>query len=265
MKEPRRKTIAIASGKGGVGKSSIVSNMAYLLVKMNAKTYVFDANLSLGSIDIMLGVVPRFNIADLIDGSKNMSDIVVEAESGIKLIPATSGNSRLSDLSLEEEMIVLCAIHNLPGFDFLLIDTPSGISSNVIHFAAATDEVWVIVTPDPTSVRDAYATIKVLHRMTARKDFRIFVNKVRDEGEALEVYKEMLIVTDWSYHVSLNYAGYIPLDLHVNLALRKHRLCTQLFPETPATKAMVQICNKLVAEPYVSLPRNIGEALAREL
>src|SRR5512141_1151693 len=131
MENKRKKTITITSGKGGVGKSSIVSNMAYILGANSESTYVFDADLSLGNIDIMFGMVPKFNIMDLIEGKKRIDEIVMEGPAGIKIIPGTSGISELSNLTAEERDILFSSFQNLPDYDFLLVDTSAGISSNV--------------------------------------------------------------------------------------------------------------------------------------
>jgi flagellar biosynthesis protein FlhG len=246
MEERRKKTIAITSGKGGVGKSAIVSNMAYLLSVMKKQTYILDADLALGNIDIMLGVVPRFNIRDLINGEKSMQDIIVDGPFGIKVIPATSGIAEFSNLSVEEKTILLSSFQDIPDYDFLIMDTSAGISSNVLYFNAISQDVFVIVTPDPASLTDSYATIKVLHKSTMRRDFKILVNMVRDEREALDVYRKLLLVTDRFLDVSLDFGGYIPSDKNVNLAIKKQRLWAESFPDTFATKALQQICDRLV-------------------
>ena len=247
MEARRKKSIAITSGKGGVGKSSIVSNMAYLLSSMRKSTYILDADLALGNIDIMLGMVPKFNIRDLINGTKSMSDIIVDGPFGIKIIPATSGISEFSNLSMDEKNILLSSFQDIPDYDFLLMDTSAGISSNVVYFNAISQDVFVIITPDPASLTDSYATIKVLNRETGRRDFQIIVNMVRDEKEALDMYKKILLVTDRFLNISLDFVGYIPLDKNVNMAIKKQRLWAENFPETYATKALIQICNRLVA------------------
>ena len=247
MEARRKRSIAITSGKGGVGKSSIVSNMAYLLSTMKKSTYILDADLALGNIDIMLGMVPKFNIRDLINGTKSMKDIIVDGPFGIKIIPATSGISEFSNLSMDEKNILLSSFQDIPDYDFLLMDTSAGISSNVVYFNAISEDVFVILTPDPASLTDSYATIKVLNRETGRRDFQIIVNMVRDEKEALDMYKKILLVTDKFLNISLDFVGYIPLDKNVNMAIKKQRLWAESFPETFATKALMQICNRLVA------------------
>jgi flagellar biosynthesis protein FlhG len=120
-------------------------------------------------------------------------------------------------------------------------------SSNVIYFNAISEDVVVIITPDPASLTDSYATIKVLHKTTNRNDFKVLVNMVRDEKEALDVYKKILLVTDRFLNISLDYMGFIPTDRNVNIAVKKQKLWAESFPDTIATKALREICNRLVA------------------
>jgi flagellar biosynthesis protein FlhG len=247
MEKRRKKTITITSGKGGVGKSSIVSNMAYVLGGMKESTYILDADLSLGNIDIMFGVVPQFNIKDLIQGKKRIGEIVVEGPGGIRIIPSTSGVSEYSHLSLEERNILLSSFLELPEYDFLIVDTSAGISSNVVYFNAISEDIFIVVTPDPASLTDSYAVIKVLHKNTGRKNFNIIVNMARDEKEAMDVFKKITRVTDRFLDVYLDFYGYIPMDKNINVATRKQKLWVEQFPDTLATKALQKICNRLVA------------------
>jgi flagellar biosynthesis protein FlhG len=247
MEKRRRRIITVTSGKGGVGKSSIVSNLAYMLGSMKERTFILDADLSLGNIDIMFGMIPKYNVKDLIEGGRHIEEIVMEGPCGIKIIPATSGVCEFSNLSAEEKKILFSSLQALPEYDFLIVDTSAGISSNVISFNAMSEDVFIIVTPDPSSITDSYAVIKVLEKKTGRKDFNIVVNMVKDEGEALDIYQKLINVSDRFLDVSLNYFGYIPLDVNIHNAVRKQRLWVEYFPETTATKALSQICNRLVS------------------
>jgi flagellar biosynthesis protein FlhG len=242
----RRKIIAVTSGKGGVGKSSIVSNMAYMLSSRGEQTYIFDADLSLGNIDVMFGMVPRFNVRDLIEGRKCITDVVVEGPFGIKIIPATSGVAEFSHLSMEERQILLSSFRELPDYDFLIVDTSAGLSSNVVYFNAISEEIFIIITPDPASLTDSYAVIKALRKKTGQKTFNIIANVVKDEKEGLEIFSKISSVTDRFLDVYLTFAGYLPADNNISLATRKQRLWAEHFPETSATKALTKICDRLV-------------------
>ena len=247
MEKKRKRTITITSGKGGVGKSSIVSNLAYLLGMRDMSTYILDADLSLGNIDIMFGMFPKYNVKDLIEGRKTIGEIICEGPSGIRVIPATSGVAELSDLTPDERNILFSSFKELPDHDFLLVDTSAGISSNVVYFNAISEDIFIVVTPDPASLTDSYAVIKVLNRKTGRKDFNIILNMVRNEQEALDIFKNILSVTDRFLDVYLNFFGFLPTDGNINLATRRQRLWVEHFPDSSATKALEKICGRLVS------------------
>jgi flagellar biosynthesis protein FlhG len=221
--------------------------MAYVLGGMRESTYILDADLSLGNIDIMFGMIPEFNIKDLIEGKKRIGEIVVEGPGGIRIIPSTSGVSEYSHLSLDERNILLSSFLELPEYDFLIVDTSAGISSNVVYFNAISEDIFIVVTPDPASLTDSYAVIKVLHKNTGRKNFNIIVNMAKDEKEASDVFKKITRVTDRFLDVYLDFYGYIPVDKNVNVATRKQKLWVEQFPDSLATKALQKICNRLVA------------------
>ena len=242
----RRRTVAVTSGKGGVGKSSIVSNMAYMLTGMGEAAYIFDADLSLGNIDVMLGMVPKFNVRDLIEGKKVITDVVVEGPFGIKVIPATSGVAELSNLSMEERQILLSSFRELPDYDFLIIDTSAGLSSNVMYFNAISEDIFVVVTPDPASFTDSYAVIKALRGRTGRKNFSVIANLVRDEKEGLAIFNKIVTVTDRFLDVYLDFFGYIPVDGNIGAATRRQKLWAEAYPQSAATKALARICDRLV-------------------
>ena len=246
MEKCCRKTISVTSGKGGVGKSSIVSNLAYLLSAKQELTYILDADLSLGNIDVMFGIVSKFSIKDLLEGKKQIGEIVSEGPSGIRIIPATSGVCEFSNLSDDERRILLSSVQELPEFDFLIVDTSAGISSNVIYFNSISEDICVVLTPDPASLTDSYAVIKVLHKRTGRKDFNIIVNMVRDEKEALDIYKKLLVVTDRFLDVYLDFFGYIPTDKNIPAAVRRQRLWVEHYPDSSASKALTKMCDRLV-------------------
>lgn len=242
-----RKTITITSGKGGVGKSSIVSNMAYVLGNMNKSTFILDANLSVGNNDKMSSMAPKFNVKDLMEGTKRIEEIIAKGPCGIKIIPATSGISEFPKLSENEKNMFFSFIQELPEYDYLIVDTSADISTNVVYFNVMSQGIFIVLTPDPTSINDSYSVIESLHKKTGRKDFNIIVNMVKDEKEALDIFKNVVNVTDRLFDVYLDYFGYIPLDKNVSDATRKQKLWVELFPDTCATQALVQICKRLVS------------------
>ncbi len=181
------------------------------------------------------------------DGSRQMDEIILEGPCGIRIIPATSGVSEFSDLNQDEKAILLNSLATLPEHDFLIVDTSAGISSNVVYFNALSEQIFVVVTPDPASITDSYAMIKVLSTKTGRKDFNIIVNMVKEESEALELYRKVVGVTDRFLNVYLNYFGFVPLDQNVNIATRRQKLWAEHFPNCGATQALSKICDRLVS------------------
>lgn len=252
MDTRKGKIISVTSGKGGVGKSSIVSNMANILYKMEKVTYIVDADLALGNIDIMFGLVPKYNIKDFLEGRIDLKEVVIEGPNGIKIIPATSGAYELANLTDHEKGALLCGLRSINDYDYLLIDTEAGLSSNVIYFNSISEDMLLIVTPDPASLADSYAMIKVLNRKTKRRSFKIITNMVRTEREGLEIYKRLLSVTDRFLNVQLEFFGFLPLDENVSRATRRQRLWTEEYPETPATWALKEICLKILRSQDVS-------------
>lgn len=244
--EKRRRTLSITSGKGGVGKSSIVSNLAYLLSKRQETTYILDADLSLGNIDIMFGMVSRYNVKDLLEGKKHITEIVAEGPSGIRIIPATSGICEFSNLSDDERRILFSSFRDLPEYDFLLVDTSAGISSNVVYFNSMSQDIFVVLTPDPASLTDSYAVIKVLSKKTGRRNFNIIVNMAKDEKEALAIYRRLLVVSDRFLNVYLDLFGFIPMDKNITTAVRRQQLWVEHYPDSSASKALSKMCERLV-------------------
>lgn len=246
MAKRRGKIISVTSGKGGVGKSSIVSNMANIFYKMEKVTYIVDADLALGNIDIMFGLVPKHNIKDFLDGKMDLKDVILHGPNGIRIIPATSGAYELANLTELEKGALLSGLRSIDDYDFLLIDTEAGLSSNVIYFNSISEEMVLVVTPDPASLADSYAMIKVLNRKAKRRNFKIIANMVRTEKEGLEIYRKLSSITDRFLDVCLEFYGFLPLDENVSRATRRQKLWTEEYPQSPATSALKEICLKIL-------------------
>ncbi|MHB8904230.1 MAG: AAA family ATPase, partial [Patescibacteria group bacterium] len=175
------KIISVTSGKGGVGKTNIVCNLAYCFASMGKRVIIMDADLSLGNVSVLMGMIPRYNISQVIYGDKQLRDIIMTDPNGIMILPASSGISELSNLSEPQKITLMSRFDEFAGdldvsgrpIDVLLIDTGAGISSNVLYFNLAASEIYVVVTPEPTSITDAYALIKVLSTKYSEKYFSI--------------------------------------------------------------------------------------------
>ncbi|MCK5568536.1 MAG: MinD/ParA family protein, partial [Spirochaetes bacterium] len=174
--------VAVTSGKGGVGKTNIVGNLAIAYQRMKKKTLIFDADLGLANIDIIYGINPKHTIEEVISGEKELSRVIVKGPEGVDVIPASSGVHELSHLSEGHKINLLNEFDILNSkYDILLIDTGAGISSNVTYFNLAAQERIVVVTPEPTSITDAYALMKVMYKKHGVKNFYLLMNMVKDE------------------------------------------------------------------------------------
>ncbi|MGQ9846486.1 MAG: AAA family ATPase, partial [Bacteroidales bacterium] len=173
------RVISVTSGKGGVGKTNIVANLAYAFIQLGKSVLVIDGDLGLSNIDVLLGLSPRFTIRHFFNGEKTLSEILIKGPGGMTILPASSGVSELVHLDERQKLILLNEIDLFcEDIDFILIDTGAGISSNVLYFNLMAQESIVIATAEPTSITDAYALIKVLSKQYDKKSFQLLVNLV---------------------------------------------------------------------------------------
>ncbi|MEW6669182.1 MAG: MinD/ParA family protein [Thermodesulfobacteriota bacterium] len=250
--EPRNRirVISVTSGKGGVGKTHVTANLALALCRMDKRVLILDADLGLANMDVMLGLNPRYSIQHVLKGEKRLEEVLVSAPGGFKLLPAASGFQELTELNTSQRLFLLDELDAIQDrFDVLLIDTAAGISSNVMYFNFAAMEKVVVVTNEPTSLTDAYALIKVLSHKYHQKRFKVLVNSARSEAEANRVYRNLgLVVDQFLGSPSLDYLGWIPYDQMVPSAIRQQQAVLQRYPDAPASKSLVELARKLMAE-----------------
>jgi len=241
------RTITIASGKGGVGKTNVVANLAIALRKMGKEVLILDADLGLSNVDILLHLAPRYNIQHVIRGEKRLRDVIVEGPCGVKVLPASSGVQELTHLDAFQRVRLLEEFESFDGeIDVLLIDTSAGISENVAFFCVASREIVIVTSPEPTALTDAYALIKVLFTRYQEKDFRILVNSARNPADAKEVYRKLAVAADRFLNVSLDYLGYLPFDKSVHEAVRAQKAFLEMFPESAASRALEEVASRFV-------------------
>lgn len=240
-------TIAVASGKGGVGKTNVVANLAIAFRRLGRRPMIFDADLGLSNIDVLLHLAPRYNIQHLLKGERSLKEIVVEGPEGILILPASSGVQELTTLNEFQRLRILEEFDSFDHIiDTLLIDTSAGISENVAFFCVAAQEIIIVTSPEPTAITDAYALIKVLSNRYQERDFDILVNSVRSEKEAVDVFKRLSVATEKFLNISINYLGFIPLDYSVQRAVREQKAFISAFPESLASKKIMEIANQLI-------------------
>ncbi len=236
--------LAVTSGKGGVGKTNIVANLAMSLCELEKKVVVLDADFGLANIDVLLGLTPRFHLGHVLFGNKTLTEIMVQGPKGIRIIPASSGLQRLSELTLEQRNHLVECFTNLDqDTDFFIIDTAAGISRNVTHFLLSSQEVIVVSAPEPTAIVDAYAVIKIILAEDHTKDVRVLINSVAHEEEAREVFCQINSVVKRFLSREVAYLGHVERDPHVPQAVRSQVLVTHRYPDAPASR-----CFRVLAE-----------------
>ena len=245
------RVISITSGKGGVGKTNIVGNIALALTRLGKHILVLDADLGLANIDILFGIHSAYNIGHVISGEKTLSEIMVAGPEGIQIIPAGSGFTNLTHLTEGQKLSLLSDFEALDDhFDFLLIDTSAGISQNVIYFNLAADDCVIVATSEPTSITDAYAVMKVMTLQHGTKHFKLLVNMVQDSKEAKAVYLNLSQAMDrFLKGAALEYIGYIPGDEFVKKAVRHQKTVLEFYPEAVSSKMIEKIAAGLLDWP----------------
>ena len=243
------RVISVTSGKGGVGKTNIAANLAYLLSKKNKKALVLDADAGLANIDVILGINSPYNLYHVLKGEKTLAQAIVQGPGGIKILPSASGIPEMTELSRGQKLTLVDELNTInDSLDFMLIDTGAGISSNVMYFNMAAKEIIVVTSPEPTAMTDAYALIKVLYQRHAKRRFRLIVNMVKNAAEAKEVYARLSRATDHFLNLTIEYLGYIVLDEKVRDAVRQQTALAELYPQSPATRCLEKIADRLSAE-----------------
>lgn len=240
------KTIAVASGKGGVGKTNVVANLAIALKKLGKDVMIFDADLGLSNIDVLLHLAPRYNIQHLLSGEKGLEDVVVSGPHGVKILPASSGIQELTALDEFQRLKLLELFDSYEdNLDLLLVDTAAGITENVAFFCVAAQETIIVTSPEPTALTDAYALIKVLFTRYQEKEFNILINSARSSEEALETFRRLSVAAERFLNISLDYLGYIPFDDSVKKAVRSQRAFVDMYPSSLASRRICDIASRI--------------------
>jgi len=253
------RVIAVTSGKGGVGKTNVVANLGYALTRLNKKVLLLDADVGLANLDVLLRLTPRYNLKHVLSGEKPISEVVIPGPGGMKILPASSGVQELTDLNREQKLCLLSELNSLHDeTDVLLIDTSAGISSNVMYFNLAAQEILIVVSPEPTSITDAYAMMKVLFLKYSKNHFKLLVNSAKNAREAKEVFNNLSLVAQKFLNLSIDYWGYIPRDEHVVKAVRQQKTLIELYPDSPASKCFFNLAEKVCKnQPDTSSDGNI--------
>jgi flagellar biosynthesis protein FlhG len=240
-------TMAITSGKGGVGKTLVTVNLAINYARQGLKVLLIDADLGLANIDVVLGLTPKYTIEDVLSGELTLDEVAVPGPLGITILPAASGVAELSNLTEEQKLSLMDHIdHWHADFDVVLVDTGAGISPNVRFFVLAVERIMIVVTPDPASITDAYALMKVMFMNHRVSHFDLVVNQVSSDKEAKDVYRTLSTVADKYLNIGMNFAGSIPEDQLLVKSVRQQKPVCDLFPNAPASKAFIALSERVM-------------------
>jgi flagellar biosynthesis protein FlhG len=242
----RTKTISITSGKGGVGKTTMTANLAHALAQKGHRVLLFDGDLGMANIDIMFGVKSEHSIMDVLKGEKEIQEIITPLAPNISLIPGGTGIVELNRLNAFERRALVDAVSSLDyQYDYLLIDTAPGIADNVLYLNSAAQVSSVVITPDPSSLADSYALIKVLNKEYKETKFSIICNQVRDEAEGLSLFNRFSEVVNRFLYIGLDYWGSVPQDQLFRRSTQNQRLILKHEPNSEPAKHLLKISNKL--------------------
>jgi flagellar biosynthesis protein FlhG len=236
----------VTSGKGGVGKTNVSVNLAVSLAQMKHRVILMDADMGLANVDILLGLSPKFNLSHVLQGEKSLQEIMLDGPAGLKIIPASSGIQHMTELAVTEQAGIIRAFSELDkDLDVLIVDTAAGISSAVVNFARACQEIIVVVCDEPTSLTDAYAYIKLLNRDYGLRKFHIVSNMVNNMQQGQQLFTKLSKVTDRYLDVSLNFAGAIPYDETLRKAVQKQTAIVDAFPQSKAAMAIKNLALRI--------------------
>src|SRR6056297_684460 len=219
--EKKTRIIAISSGKGGVGKTNISINLAMAYAQLGKKVIVMDADLGLANVNVVLGIIPKYNLYHLIRKQKRMSEILMNTDYGIQIVAGASGFSKIANLTDEERENFIDELSTLSNADIIIIDTSAGVSSNVLGFIAAADDAIIVTTPEPTAITDAYGIIKIIATEIENMDLglKLIVNRVKSVTEGRKIAERVINIAGQFLNLKLDYLGYVYEDQGVGAAV----------------------------------------------
>ena len=244
------KVITVTGGKGGVGKSSVSLNLAVALCQMGKKVMLFDADLGLANIDVMLGLKVDKNLGHVLNGECELQDILQTGPHGLRIVPASSGLKQMVELTVEQHAGLIRAFSTLKeDIDYFIVDTAAGISDMVLSFCRAAQDVLMVVCNEPTSVADAYAQMKVLSRDYGVKKFKIIGNQLHSLDEGKLMYQKLVTVTERFIDATLELVACIPVDMNMRKAIRQRSCVVEVFPTSPAARAFRTLASRITTWP----------------
>lgn len=260
--------ITVTSGKGGVGKTSVSINLAIQFRKQGKSVIIFDADFGLANIEVMFGAIPKYNLADMIYRGKSIKDIIVKGPMDIGFISGGSGINGLGNLSYDQINFLVYKLRELEGMaDIIIVDTGAGISDSVLGFVAASSEVMLVATPEPTSITDAYALLKALNVRAGfereNTTIHVIANRVSSHEEGVNLYNKLNVVVSKFLNIKLNFLGIVPQDENVGRAVMQQKPVSLIYPNSTASKNFLNLATGLLnGESAAENKKNKGLASA---
>ena len=240
------RVMSFTSGKGGVGKTTSMVNVGVALAHEGRRVLMLDADLGLANVDVLLGIKPRATLYDLLEGRRSIQEIIIPGPDGVSIIPAASGVETMCNLTPLQHRALLEAVEEVAqDYDYLLIDTQAGISSDVMYFNAAASEVVCVINGEPTSLTDAYALIKVLATRYGEKEISILVNNVPDEISAKRAFDRLAKVVERYLALSPEFLGWVPTDADIRESIRQQDAAVRLFPSSKISMAYAKLARSI--------------------
>lgn len=252
-KNKAAKVITVTSGKGGVGKSNFVVNLAITLQNKGKKVLIFDADLGMGNDDVLMGLYPKYNIFDIVFSGLEIKEIILEGSNGVNLIPAGSALSKAQELNESQRELLLKKLETLDEYDYILMDTGAGVNKDVLSFIAASEELIIITTPEPTALTDGYSLIKAADYYKLKDKAKIVVNKAFTKKEGEETYKRFDKAVKRFLKINIEYLGCILEDKKLVQSVRQQTPFVVLYPNSDASNDIENIAMKLLGQEVTSL------------
>lgn len=242
----RPKIITVTSGKGGVGKSNFVVNLSIALQKMGKKVLIFDADMGLGNDDVLMGFLPKYSVYDVIFGSKEIEEVLVEGPFGVKLLPGGTGVSKIEQMTDKQRDSFLAKLTCLEDLDYIIMDTGAGVNRDVLGFISCCEELIVITTPEPTSLTDAYSLLKAVSHFKIRDNAKVIVNRTIESKEGESTFNKFNNAVSKFLNIDLQYLGYLSDDKKLVQAVRKQQPFLISYPNSDVAKDLNYIADKII-------------------
>lgn len=262
----KSRVIAVASGKGGVGKTNIAVNLGLALQKRNQRILLVDADLGTANIDVLLGLTSKYNLGHLLKGEQEPYNIIISGPAGLDILPGTSGIEEFLDISQKQvERLKFLSSQIEVSYDIILVDIGAGVHNSNINFISVCDEVIVVLVPEPTAIMDAYSLIKILYNHQYSGKIGLLINQLNSQQEGKEIIRRMRKVINEYLEIDVNTIGLIPFDNHLRQAVKKQKALLELYPGSKAGQAFLEAADNIINNKKINKNRREEEGFIGRL